>query len=156
VAGLNSDFLDLLDAFLKQDVRFLIVGAHAVGAHGAPRATGDMDVWVQPERANAERVWAALDKFGAPLLDHGLTLEDLHREGTVYQMGLPPFRIDVLTAISGCSFEEAWAGRLEQSLDGRPIPFLGLEDLLRNKRAAGRTKDLLDIELLREAGVDVG
>ena len=155
MAELSPDFLDLLDAFLAEDVRFLLVGAHAVGVHGAPRATGDIDLWSQPDEANAELAWRALLAFGAPVQAHGLTVEDLASAGTVHQVGLPPFRIDVLTRIDGVDFEGAWRRRHVQAVGGRELPYLGLRDLLENKRASGRTKDLLDIELLREAGVDV-
>lgn len=155
MADLNPDFLDLLDAFLAEDVRFLLVGAHAVGVHGAPRATGDIDVWIRSDPANALAAWRALRRFGAPVHSHGLTAEDLASPGTVYQVGLPPFRIDILTTIDGVEFEGAWQRRHIQALESRELPYLGLQDLLENKRASGRTKDLLDIELLREAGVDV-
>ncbi len=155
MADLSPDFLDLLDAFLAEDVRFLLVGAHAVGVHGAPRATGDIDVWIRSDPKNALFAWRALQRFGAPVQSHGLTADDLASPGTVYQIGLPPFRIDILTRIDGVDFEGAWRRRHVQAVGGRELPYLGLRDLLENKRASGRTKDLLDIELLREAGVDV-
>jgi hypothetical protein len=96
-AGLNVDFLDLLAALARERVEFLVVGAHALAAHGIPRATGDLDVWVRAERENAKRVVAALETFGAPLRAHGVSAADFELLGTVYQMGLPPRRIDVLT-----------------------------------------------------------
>lgn len=147
-AGLNSDFLDLLEAFSEARVEFLVVGAHALAVHGIPRATGGLDVWVRPSPENAERVLAALRVFGAPIARHGVTETDFARAGTVYQLGLPPRRIDVLTHISGVDFEEAWAGRVDVSLRGHVIGFLGRDALLKNKRAAARPKDLADAELL--------
>lgn len=151
-AGLNSDFLDLLEAFSEAQVEFLVVGAHALAVHGIPRATGDLDVWVRPSTENAERVMAALRVFGAPIAQHGINAADFARAGTVYQLGLPPRRIDVLTQISGVEYEEAWAGRVSVPLRGRSIDFLGRKALLQNKRAAARPKDLVDADLLERQG----
>lgn len=103
---MNDDFRDLLDALLQAGARFLIVGAHAMAVHGVPRATGDLDVWVSPEPANAERVWAALTSFGAPVGQLGVSREDLQKPGMVVQIGLPPRRIDFLTEVSGPDFDE--------------------------------------------------
>lgn len=147
-AGLNPDFIDLLEAFNRAQVEFMVVGAHALAAHGVPRATGDLDVWVRPSPENASRVVTALTAFGAPLSQHQVTRDDFARPGTVYQMGLPPRRIDVLTQITGVAFDEAWPGRIELDLKDTRVAFLGREALLRNKRAAARPKDLLDVELL--------
>jgi hypothetical protein len=147
-AGLNPDFLDLLEAFTHARVEFIVVGAHALAAQGVIRATGDLDVWVRPSAENAARVVEALTAFGAPLAQHQLSAADLARAGTVYQMGLPPRRIDVLTQISGVEFDEAWVERTFVALRGAPVGFLGREALLKNKRAAARPKDLLDVELL--------
>lgn len=152
---LHRDFADFLVAFCAEEVEFLLVGAFALAANGAPRHTGDLRVWVRPDPANAERVIRALDRFGAPLAAHGVVVDDFSRVGNVYQMGVPPVRIDVLTQISGVTFEQAWPGRIEAVLGGLRLPFLGLRELVRNKRASGRVKDLQDIELLREAGVTV-
>lgn len=149
-AGLNADFLDLLAAFAQERVEFLVVGAHALAVHGIPRATGDLDVWVNPTPENARRVAAALLRFGAPLAAHGVSQADFAKAGTVYQMGLPPRRIDVLTQVSGLSFAEAWADRKTVAVGGEPTAFLGRDSLLRNKRAAARPKDLLDAELLEK------
>ena len=146
---LAKDFRDLLRAFVDHEVRFLIVGAYALAAHGRPRATGDLDVWVETAATNAERVFAALEEFGAPLRD--LTRDDLATPGIVFQVGLPPLRIDVLTQISGVDFAPAWAGRLEVDFSGVRVPVIGRNDLLTNKRATGRTKDLADAERLDPA-----
>src|SRR6266404_329825 len=114
---LATDFRDLLRAFVDHDVRFLIVGAYALAVLGRPRATGDLDVWVDPTPENADRAYAALREFGAPL--HDLTPRDLAHAGVVFQIGLPPLRIDVLTQISGVDFATAWPRRLhrEQARD---------------------------------------
>lgn len=117
--------------------------------HGVVRATGDLDIWVQPDAENAERVWRALARFGAPMEATGLTLQDLQQPGAVYQIGLPPRRIDILTEISGVNFAEAWDSKVFEEVDGLTIPYLGRSALVRNKQASGRIKDLADIELLK-------
>jgi hypothetical protein len=138
----------MLAALLEAAATFLVVGAHAMAVHGVPRATGDIDIWVRPDRENAERVLKALVEFGAPVEAMGLTLGDLAKPGTVYQIGLPPRRVDILTEIDGVSFEEAWQSRVVEKVSGLDVPFLSRETLLRNKKASGRTKDLADVELL--------
>jgi hypothetical protein len=149
---LNADFIDLLRALLDAEVEFILVGAHALAAHGILRATGDLDVLVSPTKANARRVIAALRAFGAPLQSHGITQADFEAPDSVYQIGLPPQRIDVLTSISGVPFAEAAADRIEVDLAGMKIPCLGRAALLKNKRATGRPKDLLDVEALEAKG----
>lgn len=142
----SADFRDLLRAFVDHEVRFLIVGAYALAVLGRPRATGDLDVWVQPTKRNAQRAYAALHDFGAPL--HDLTVADLATSGVVFQIGLPPLRIDILTEISGVQFAGAWRRRVPATFDGTPVAVLGREDFLINKRATGRLKDLADAERL--------
>lgn len=151
-ADLNEDFLDLLRCLLTARVEFVIVGAHALAAHGLPRATGDLDVLVEPTTENAERVVDALQSFGAPLDAHGVSRADFEVPENVYQIGLPPRRIDVLTSISGVSFEEAHDSRIEIVLEGMTLPVLGRAALVKNKRAAGRPKDLLDVDMLERGG----
>ena len=143
---MNRDFRDLLAEFNAHNVEFLIVGAHALAAHGYVRATEDLDVWVRPEPENAKKVLAALRAFGAPL--HDLTEKDLATPGVVFQIGVAPLRIDVLTAIDGVDFAEAWPGRLITKFADQPIAALSREHLIKNKRAAGRTQDLADVERL--------
>ena len=148
---MNDDWFDLLTALLDARARFLVVGAHALAVHGVPRGTQDLDVWVDPDAANVERVWHALAEFGAPLASLGVTHDDLRRVDTVVQLGLPPNRIDLRTSISGIpDFATAWAVRVEHDLRGRRVPFLGRDALIRNKRASGRRKDLADVEALGE------
>lgn len=149
---MNEDFRDLLAALLAAEARFLVVGAHALAVHGVPRATGDLDVWIAADPVNAERVWSALLSFGAPVAAMGVSREDLTRPDMVVQIGLPPRRIDILTAISGVAFDEAWSGHVTHEAGGLPVPFLGRAELVRNKRASGRTKDQADLEALGEAG----
>jgi hypothetical protein len=126
-----------------------VVGAHALAVHGVVRATGDLDIWVRPDAENAKRVWRALARFGAPMEAMGLSLQDFQQMGTVYQIGLPPRRIDILTEISGVDFSEAWESKVFEDVDGLTIPYLGRSALVRNKQASGRIKDLADIELLK-------
>ena len=145
---MNADFLDLGRSLHNAGVRFLVVGAHALAAHGVPRATGDLDVWVQATPENARAVWRALAEFGAPLEALGVQVEDFAAPGKVVQLGAPPRRVDLLTAIDGVDFASAWPARIDRVIEGVSFPFLGREDLLRNKRAAARPKDLLDVELL--------
>lgn len=141
---MNQDFVDLLQAFAAAEVRFLIVGAYALAHHGRPRATGDLDVWVEPTPTNAARVMRGLASFGAPL--HDVQQDDFARPGIVFQIGVPPGRIDILTELTGISFDEAWTGRESGRFGDLTVDFLGRDAFIRNKRATGRTKDLGDLE----------
>jgi len=145
---MNPDFRDLLAAFNARGVDFLIVGAHALAAHGLVRATKDLDVWVRPDPLNAERVLGALAAFGAPLQD--LTVDDLSRPGLIFQIGVEPIRIDVITAIDGVTFPEAWEQRVCARFADQEAAVLSREHLLVNKRAAGREQDLLDVKWLEK------
>jgi hypothetical protein len=145
---LNEDFLDMLRCLLAAQVEFIIVGAHALAAHGIARATGDIDILVRPSSENAERVIDALRAFGAPLEAHQIGPSDFTMLGTIYQIGLPPRRIDLLTEISGVVFDEAWASRLPTSVGGLSLSVLGRDALIKNKRAAARDKDLVDVSAL--------
>jgi hypothetical protein len=143
---MNQDFLDLLRAFIERDVRFLVVGAYALGVHGRPRATGDLDVWVDPTADNAPRIMEALEAFGAPLQQ--VATADFSRPGIVLQMGLPPLRIDVLTELSGLTFAEAWSSRISAAFGSLTVDVIGREAFIKNKRATGRARDLADVEAL--------
>ena len=137
-----------MQALLDAGARFLVVGAHAMAVHGVPRATGDLDVWISPDHANSERVWQALLAFGAPVGELGVSRADLETPGMVIQVGIPPRRIDLLTEASGLVFEEAWKNRTTHRVDSLEVPVLSRQDLVRNKRATGRPKDLADLDVL--------
>jgi len=147
---MNRDFRDMLSALCEAQADHLLVGAYALAVHGVPRATGDLDVWVRPTPGNADRVWTALAAFGAPL--DALTRAELATPGMVFQIGVVPRRIDVLTAISGLGFDEAWETRVTVEIDGLMVPVLSREALIRNKQATGRPKDLADLAMMDEAG----
>ncbi|HET9215494.1 MAG TPA: hypothetical protein VFR18_00865 [Terriglobia bacterium] len=147
---LNPDFHDILSTFIDARVDFLVVGGYAMAAHRLPRATKDLDLWVRPSAANALRILQALDTFGAPR--QGLTAADLETEGTIYQVGVPPNRVDVITTVEGVLFEDAWRNRTEIELEGLRIPVIGRAHLILNKRTVGRPQDLLDADLLESSG----
>ncbi len=146
--GLNPDFRDIVALLCDEHAEFLIVGGFAVAFHGHPRATGDIDLLVRPSPENAERVFRALVRFGAPVRAAGLTTADLVRPEMVYQIGVPPRRIDVLTEITGVTFDDAWKTRVVIDWNGRTVGIVGLDALLANKLASGRPKDLYDVREL--------
>lgn len=146
---MNSDLIDLLHEFNVDRVEYLIVGAHALAVYGHIRATKDLDVWVRPEPENANRILSALTRFGAPL--QGLSPADLTVRGTVFQIGVPPLRIDLITSIDGVEFSEAWPDRVETALGKELVTVISRHHLINNKRAAGRLQDLADIEQLEHA-----
>ncbi len=144
---MSPDFLDLLREFSAADARYLVVGAYAVGVHGHPRATKDLDVWVDATVANAPKVIQGLAAFGAPL--GGVTQADFESPGVGLQIGVTPGRIDVLTQISGVTFDEAWPARVAAKFGGElEAQVIGIEQLLKNKRASARHQDLADVEAL--------
>ncbi|MBK6692804.1 MAG: nucleotidyl transferase AbiEii/AbiGii toxin family protein [Myxococcales bacterium] len=146
-AAWSPDFLDLLTALNGADAKYLLVGGHAVGLFGRPRATKDFDLWIEASTENAAKVIAALRAFGAPLAD--LTEADLSRPGFGYRMGQPPFRIELLTEISGVGFAAAWPRREVHDLGGVACPVIARDDLIANKLAAGRPQDLADVAFLQ-------
>ena len=143
---LNEDYKDMLRALSDEKVKFILVGAYALAAHGYPRATMDIDIWVMPSPENADAVLRALSSFGAPL--HNLTKEDLLNDGTIFQIGVAPRRIDIITAASGLQFEPAYRNSISVNIEGIEIRIPSIDDLILNKRAIGRTKDLADAEAL--------
>lgn len=148
---MNSDWLDLLREMDRAGVRYLLVGAHAIAAHGIPRATRDIDFWIDPEEENAKRVWEALLRFGAPMSALGISERDVRTPGMVLQFGVMPNRIDLMTSLSGLDrFSDAWDRRVMTELGDVAVPVLSLEDLRASKRASGRKRDLLDLEMLDE------
>jgi hypothetical protein len=149
---LNEDYKDMLQCLVGEKVKFLLVGAYALAAHGYPRATMDIDIWVMPSPDNAEAVLRAIRRFGAPL--HNLTKDDLERDGTVFQIGIAPRRIDIITEASGLQFAPVFARSAPIDIEGLVVHIPSVEDLIINKRATGRTKDLADAEALENLGSD--
>jgi hypothetical protein len=143
---LDTDFREFVESFVTNDVRFLIVGGYAIAAHGLPRYTGDLDAWIWVSPQNAEKVLRSLEAFGFSGL--GLTKEDFARPDSIIQLGYPPYRIDILTSIEGVEFDDAWTRRVIVAVDDLEIPIIGLEDLLTDKRAAGKPQDIADIARL--------
>ena len=153
---LTADWCEFLRLLQKHRVRFLVVGAHALAAHGRPRFTGDFDVFVDATPANATRVYAALYDFGVRgLVTKGFFAAPGGEGAAGLTIGVPPMRLDVLKSISGVSFAEAWRTRVSARFEGKPVAIIGLDAYVKNKRASGRTKDLLDVALLEEGGVAV-
>jgi hypothetical protein len=143
---MNPDFRELLLALNAHDAEYLVVGAHALAAYGYVRATKDLDVWVRPEPKNAVRVLKALSAFGATLGD--LTADDLSKAGTIFQIGVPPLRIDLITAIDGVDFDEAWPERFHSTFGNVPVFIISRHHLIANKKSAARLQDLADVERL--------
>jgi hypothetical protein len=143
---MNRDFSELLLAFNANEVEYLIVGAHALAAYGHVRATKDLDVWIRPSPANSERVLKAIAEFGAPLGE--LTKTDFSTPGTIFQIGMAPLRIDVITEIDGVEFDQAWPARFEADFGDVPVFVISRQHLIANKKAVGRLQDLADVEKL--------
>lgn len=143
---MNRDFREMLSALCDEDVEFMVVGAYALAAHGLPRATGDIDIWIRCSPQNARRTWRALERFKAPRSE--LTIEDLQTPDVVFQIGVVPRRIDILTSIDGVEFDEAWPDREEVEVDGQRLPVIGRAHLLQNKRAMQRPQDVADVARL--------
>ncbi|MFZ5439720.1 MAG: hypothetical protein ACOZQL_06910 [Myxococcota bacterium] len=144
---MNPDFVDLLRVLSDERAEFLVVGGYAVAFHTEPRYTKDLDVWVRPSRTNARRVLKALKRFGAPLAN--LRERDLTTPGIIFQIGVEPNRIDLLTEMDGVEFDEAWARRVSGPFGDLKVPWLSAKDLAANKRKVGRPQDLLDLEKLK-------
>ncbi|MBN1476031.1 hypothetical protein JXA47_04695 [Candidatus Sumerlaeota bacterium] len=144
----QPDFRELLALFSAHEVEFLIVGGYALAHHGAPRFTGDLDLLVRSVPDNAQRILRALAEFGFGSLD--LTMDDFVTPDRVVQLGVPPVRVDIVTSVTGVSWEEAWAGREAGTYGEVPVHFIGRAQFIANKRAIGRAKDLGDLERLGE------
>ncbi len=145
---LNKDYRDILKAFIEEGAEFLVVGAYALAVYGLPRATGDIDLWINNSSDNTSKVWSALEKFGAPLGQ--IKRKDLEERGIVYQIGVAPSRIDIMTSIDDVEFKDAWNRRFTVAVEGLDIPVLSREHLIKNKRAVGRPQDLVDIDYLEK------
>lgn len=149
--AINPDFRDLFAALNGAQARYLLVGGYALAIYTVPRFTKDLDVWVEPTHVNAGRVLGGLREFGAPVTE--LSASDLARPGLIFQIGIPPNRIGILTAIDGVSFEAAWPSRLSTSYGDQHVAVIGRADLIRNKRATGRPQDALDADALEAIGM---
>jgi predicted nucleotidyltransferase len=143
---LNNDYKEMLQCLNAEGVEYLLVGAYALAAHGFPRATMDIDIWIKPSPENAKAVWKALERFGAPLQQ--VSVEDFQSEDIIFQIGVAPRRIDIITGVSALNFDETLNNAEEVIIEGVKILIPSVADLITNKRATGRTKDLADVETL--------
>jgi len=144
----QQDFRDLLASFNDHKVEYIIVGGYALAFHGAPRYTGDIDILVNPDTQNARRIMAALNEFGFGSV--GLAEEDFESPDKVVQLGVPPVRVDIITSLTGVSWEEAFSGRVAGKYGDLPVYYIGRKEFIANKRAIGRKKDLADLDALGE------
>lgn len=145
---LNKDYKDILQIFIDNKIQFLVVGAYALGAYGYPRATGDIDLWVMASPENSAKVYKALVQFGAPMSQ--INEKTFSEQGIIFQIGIAPRRIDVITKINGVDFQQAWTARQEIIIDSLKVPFISKQDLIKNKESTGREKDRLDAQQLRK------
>ena len=145
---LNEDYKEMLQLLLEEQVDFIIVGAYALGAHGYPRATGDIDIWVKPNNTNSRKLYKALARFGAPL--EQIEIDDFSMEGIIFQIGVIPRRIDIITKIDGVTYQEADEDKITVEVEGLMLPVISLDKLIKNKMATGREKDELDIKTLKK------
>jgi len=146
---LNQDYKEMLSILLESKVDFLLVGAYAMAAHGFPRATADLDIFVRPSKENAKKVYQALANFGAPM--ESITIEDFTKRGTIFQVGVIPRRIDVINDIDGVSFEEAFKEKKIVVIEGLKVPIISKQKLIVNKKSTGREKDRLDANRLENS-----
>lgn len=145
---LNNDYKEMLENLLEQHVEFMLVGAYALAAHGYPRATGDIDIWVKPEKKNSKRIYISLAKFGAPISQ--IKEDEFCEAGIIFQIGVAPRRIDIITSIDGVKYGEADEDKIIVEVEGLEIPVLSIDKLIKNKMATGREKDRLDAILLKK------
>lgn len=143
---LNEDYKEMLQILLEEQVDFIVVGAYALGAHGLPRATGDIDIWVKPSEKNSQKIYRALARFGAPI--EQIEVDDFSVEGVILQIGVIPRRIDIITKIDGVAYGEADGDKMMIEVEGLKIPVISLENLIKNKMATGREKDQIDVKSL--------
>jgi len=145
---LNEDYKEMLQGLLDQKVEFIVVGAYALAAHGFPRATGDIDIWVKPDKNNSKKVYKALARFGAPINE--IREDEFSQPGLIFQIGVVPRRIDIITKIDAVEFKEADLDKIFVDIDDLKVPVLSVDKLIKNKMATGREKDLLDAKLLKK------
>ena len=146
---IQQDFKELLELLNAHNVEYMIVGGYALAFHGAPKYTGDIDVFVRPDKENARQIMKALDEFGFGSV--GLDLSDFNYENKVVQLGVPPVRIDIITSISGVTWQEAFSSKVEGQYGDVPVHYIGVDQFIKNKKSIGRKKDMADLEAL---GVD--
>lgn len=142
----SQDFREFVELLISHEAEYMIVGGYAVGVHGHPRYTGDLDIWLNPTRENAEKVLACVNEFG--FASYRLTSKDFMKEGNIVQLGYPPLRIDLLTHIDGVTFNECYENKAQVEIEGLLVNFIGYKDLLKNKKESGRLRDLDDIDNL--------
>lgn len=145
---MNEDYKEMLQGLLDQKVEFIVVGAYALAAHGFPRATGDIDIWVKPDKNNSKKVYKALARFGAPINE--IREDEFSQPGLIFQIGVVPRRIDIITKIDAVEFKEADLDKIFVDIDDLKVPVLSVDKLIKNKMATGREKDLLDAKLLKK------
>jgi hypothetical protein len=145
---LAKDFADFVRLLNKHSVAYMVVGGYALAFHGRPRYTGDLDIWIRVSEDNAEKILKAIEEFGLASL--GFSREDFMEPALVSQIGYPPLRIDILNSIDGVGFDEAYMDKRTIDVGGIPIPYIGLNEFIQNKRASGRSKDLIDIQALQK------
>ncbi len=143
----SQDFREFVELLIKNKAEYLIVGGYAVGVHGHPRYTGDLDIWLNPSNENAKKILECVNEFG--FSSYGLTYQDFTKEGNVIQLGYPPLRIDLLTQIDGVTFNECFENRIEILIDELKVNFIGYDDLIKNKKESGRLRDLDDLDNLK-------
>ena len=142
----SQDFKEFIELLNKNKIEYLVVGGYAVGIHGYPRYTGDIDIWIKISNEIADKMVTVLDEFGFG--GYEIKREDFLNSNNVIQLGYPPLRIDIIMSIDGVNFEESYSKRVEKVIDGMPINFIGFEELIKNKRASGRDKDIIDLKNL--------
>lgn len=145
---LNKDYKDMLQILLDNEVKFLIVGAYALAVYGYPRATGDFDIWVEINEENSKKILSSLSSFGTPISD--LTERTFMEKGIIFQIGVAPCRIDLITHIDGVDFADAYSSREKIDIEGLTLPFISKENLIKNKKSTGRDKDLVDVKHLEK------
>lgn len=145
---LTKDFKEFVELLEKHKAEYLIVGGYAVGFHGYPRYTGDLDIWLNPTKSNAEKIVCAVNEFG--FTSYKLTVEDFTKEENVIQLGYPPLRIDLMTTLDGVDFKTCYKHKEEITIEGVKINFISYKDLIKNKKTTGRHKDIDDIENLKK------
>ncbi|MHA1880351.1 MAG: hypothetical protein ACTSYG_08140 [Candidatus Heimdallarchaeota archaeon] len=145
---LNEDYKEMLQILLNNEVKFLIVGAYAMGAHGYPRATGDFDIWVEASAKNSKKIYKSLSEFNAPLFN--ITEKAFAEKGVIFQIGVAPRRIDIITHIDGVIFEKAYETKELIEIESLKIPFISKENLIKNKQSTNREKDKIDVNYLKK------